>query len=82
MLTVRDLAVDIEGSQVLRGVSFSVGAGELICLVGRNGAGKTTRQELFAGFVSRARSIQNSNQTTQTQARKEPYQTAAITVRH
>ena len=42
MLAVRDLVVDIEGSRVLRGVSFDVAAGELACLVGRNGAGKTT----------------------------------------
>jgi len=42
MLSVRDLVVDIQGSRVLRGVSFEVGAGEIVCLVGRNGAGKTT----------------------------------------
>lgn len=42
MLVVRDLVVDIQGSRVLRGVSFDVREGELVCLVGRNGAGKTT----------------------------------------
>ena len=50
MLTVRDLKVDIDGSPVLRGVSFEVKAGELVCLVGRNGAGKTTSFRTIMGF--------------------------------
>jgi branched-chain amino acid transport system ATP-binding protein len=50
MLAVRDLFVDIEGSPVLRGVSFDFKAGELVCLVGRNGAGKTTSFRTIMGF--------------------------------
>jgi branched-chain amino acid transport system ATP-binding protein len=50
MLKVRDLVVDIQGSRVLRGVSFEVKAGELVCLVGRNGAGKTTSFRTIMGF--------------------------------
>ena len=50
MLRVRDLAVDIQGSPVLRRVSFEVNAGELVCLVGRNGAGKTTSLRTIMGF--------------------------------
>jgi branched-chain amino acid transport system ATP-binding protein len=49
-LRVRDLAVDIQGSPVLRGVSFDVDPGELVCLVGRNGAGKTTSLRAIMGF--------------------------------
>ena len=50
MLSVRDLAVDIQGSRVLQDVSFSVGQGELVCFVGRNGAGKTTTLRSIMGF--------------------------------
>jgi branched-chain amino acid transport system ATP-binding protein len=50
MLVVRDLVVDIQGSRVLRGVSLEVKAGELVCLVGRNGAGKTTSFRTVMGF--------------------------------
>ena len=50
MLTVRDLIVDIEGSRVLRRVSFEVKEGELVYLVGRNGAGKTTAFRSIMGF--------------------------------
>jgi len=50
MLTIRDLVVDIVGSRVLRGISLEVGKGELVCLVGRNGAGKTTAFRSIMGF--------------------------------
>jgi branched-chain amino acid transport system ATP-binding protein len=50
MLAIRDLAVDIEGSRVLRGVSLEVREGELVCLVGRNGAGKTTTFRTIMGY--------------------------------
>jgi branched-chain amino acid transport system ATP-binding protein len=59
MLRVRDLAVDIQGSPVLRSVSFEVDAGELVCLVGRNGAGKTTSLRAVMGFrTTKAGSIE------------------------
>jgi branched-chain amino acid transport system ATP-binding protein len=49
MLSVKDLVVDIEGSHILRGVTIDVAAGELVCLVGRNGAGKSTTFRTIMG---------------------------------
>ena len=49
MLSVKDLVVDIDGSPILRRVSLEVGAGELVCLVGRNGAGNSTTFRTIMG---------------------------------
>src|SRR5262249_10157314 len=49
MLTVERLVVEIDGSAILRGVSLRVGPGELVCLVGRNGAGKSTTLRTVMG---------------------------------
>jgi branched-chain amino acid transport system ATP-binding protein len=37
--------------QVLRGLSLSVGAGEVLCVMGRNGAGKSTMLKAVMGLV-------------------------------
>jgi branched-chain amino acid transport system ATP-binding protein len=50
MLSLANLVVDIEGSRILNGISLSVAAGELVCLVGRNGAGKTTMFRSIMGY--------------------------------
>jgi branched-chain amino acid transport system ATP-binding protein len=50
MLSVHDLVVDIDGSHILRRVSLDVAAGELVCLVGRNGAGKSTTLRTIVGM--------------------------------
>ena len=54
MLRLERLAVDIQGSNILRGISLAVNAGELVCLVGRNGAGKTTTFRSIMGYLKPA----------------------------
>ena len=49
MLEIRDLRVAIAGSPVLHGISLTVGPGELVCLLGRNGAGKITTMDAVMG---------------------------------
>jgi branched-chain amino acid transport system ATP-binding protein len=57
MLSVENLVVDIDGSPILRRISLEVAAGELVCLVGRNGAGKSTT---FRTIMGQRRSVSGS----------------------
>ena len=50
MLKVESLHADIGGSRILRGVSLEVGPGEVACLMGRNGVGKTTTLKSITGL--------------------------------
>jgi urea transport system ATP-binding protein len=51
MLTVEGLDVAYGGSQVLWGVDLRVGQGEVVCLMGRNGVGKTTLLKAVMGLL-------------------------------
>src|SRR3984893_2630548 len=51
MLVVEKLAASYGLAQVLFDVSFSVGAGEVVTLLGRNGMGKTTTIRTVMGLV-------------------------------
>src|SRR5213080_2292361 len=49
MLQVRNLAIDVVARRVLSDASFTVGAGDKVGLVGRNGVGKTSLLKVLAG---------------------------------
>ena len=51
MLTVNALSSGYQGAKVLHEVSFDVGAGEIVCLLGRNGAGKSTCLKTIMGLI-------------------------------
>ncbi|MBU6410920.1 MAG: urea ABC transporter ATP-binding subunit UrtE [Verrucomicrobia bacterium] len=51
MLTLSNVAVSYEGSRILRGVNMAVPARSLVCLMGRNGVGKTTTLKSIMGLV-------------------------------
>ena len=50
MLIVKDLGIEIGPRRILEPVSFVVGNGEKVGLVGRNGAGKSTLLSVLLGY--------------------------------
>ena len=50
LLQVSELRVAYGGIQAVKGVSFEVHPGELVCLIGSNGAGKTTSMKAVTGI--------------------------------
>jgi branched-chain amino acid transport system ATP-binding protein len=55
MLAVRDLDTFYGRARILSGVSLDVAAGEVVALLGRNGAGKSTTLKSILGLVPSAR---------------------------
>ncbi|AJI82605.1 putative ABC transport ATP-binding subunit [Yersinia enterocolitica] len=51
MLQVNELDQYYGGSHILRGLSFEAAIGEVTCLLGRNGVGKTTLLKCLMGLV-------------------------------
>ncbi|BFL63584.1 ABC transporter ATP-binding protein [Roseomonas mucosa] len=51
MLEVADLVSGYGRARILRGLSFRIGAGELVMLLGRNGAGKSTTLRTVMGLL-------------------------------
>jgi branched-chain amino acid transport system ATP-binding protein len=51
MLEVRDLHVHYGAVEAVKGVSFQINAGEIISLIGANGAGKSTILRALTGLV-------------------------------
>jgi branched-chain amino acid transport system ATP-binding protein len=55
MLDVDDLHAFYGASHVVQGISFSIGQGEAVALVGRNGVGKTSTLKSLMGMETRTR---------------------------
>src|ERR1017187_10052160 len=51
MLSLSNITVSYDGSRILRGVNLTVPEHSLVCLMGRNGVGKTTTLKAIVGLV-------------------------------
>ena len=49
-ITCQNLALGYEGHKVAEGISFSVSAGDYLCIVGENGSGKSTLMKTILGL--------------------------------
>ncbi len=54
MLEVRDLCVSYGGIQAVKGISFDVEQGQIVTLIGANGAGKSSTLRSIVGLVKPA----------------------------
>lgn len=72
MLSINNLDVYYKQSQILRGVSITVPPGKAVCLMGRNGVGKTTLIKAVIGSLSpRSGDIEYDGQNI---TRKSPHE--------
>jgi branched-chain amino acid transport system ATP-binding protein len=55
LLEVRDLRVSYGGIQAVKGIDLTIDAGRMVCLIGANGAGKTSTLKAIAGLLPVAR---------------------------
>ena len=54
ILEIRDLKVNYGGIEAVKGISFDVPEGEIVTLIGANGAGKSSTLRTIAGLVKPA----------------------------
>jgi branched-chain amino acid transport system ATP-binding protein len=51
MLNVENLYINYGGAEAIRDISLQVGTGEIVCLLGANGAGKSTILQAISGLL-------------------------------
>ena len=49
MLEIKNLHVNVEGNEILKGMTLSIGPGEVHSIMGPNGSGKSTLAHVLAG---------------------------------
>ena len=75
LLEVKDLKVSYGGIKALKGISFDVEKGQIVTLIGANGAGKSTTLRAIAGLVQpQSGAIQFGGRTSRAWIRKRSSQ--------
>ena len=64
LLEVRGLEVHYGGIRAVKGIDLEVGEGELVCLIGANGAGKSSTLKAICGLVSRSGEVRYAGADT------------------
>ncbi|MGD9937229.1 MAG: ATP-binding cassette domain-containing protein, partial [Methanoregulaceae archaeon] len=49
LITIQDLSMVFDDTEVLKKISFEIGEGEILGIIGRSGAGKTVLMHLIRG---------------------------------
>ena len=75
LLEVRGLTAGYGRARVLFDVALELGAGEVVMLAGRNGAGKSTTLKAIMGLIERAGEIRFNGQRVE---RLEPFEIARL----
>ena len=67
MLEIEDIHVNRGGTHAVRGLSLTVGRGEIVSLIGANGAGKTTTLSAVSGLLRprKGRILYRPDETTE-----------------
>ncbi len=55
ILSIQDLSVNYGGIEAVKGISFDVNEGEIVTLIGANGAGKSSTLRAISGLVKPSR---------------------------
>ncbi|QHE76490.1 ABC transporter ATP-binding protein [Hydrogenophaga sp. PBL-H3] len=79
MLELQDLHAYYGKSHVLHGVQFSVGKGEIVALLGRNGSGRSTTAKAIMGLVEATGSV---NWQGKPILGKKPFEIAHLGIGH
>jgi branched-chain amino acid transport system ATP-binding protein len=74
MLSVENLSAWYDGARILYDLSFDVGRGEVVALMGRNGAGKSTTIKAIMGLIGQRRGTVRFN--GEDISRSQPYEIA------